>query len=334
MTSLVAASRPSLPPARPRLRVSGALLVFLLIQAACIAAGLLAPDRFRYLANANLATLFRSIPILGVIALGVGVLMVAGEFDLSVGSVYVFSAVVMAKAVQSGLDPVLGLLLALAVGAAIGTLNGLLTLRTGLPSFIVTLGAMLFWNGATLLYHGATPVAYRPDGMFQSVIAGDIPLPGGYSLNASFIWAAVICALFHVLLHHHRLGNHFTAVGGNRSAAVAIGINAARTKLAAFAITGACAAMSGVIATARLSSVQPGQGSGLELRAIAACVIGGVALSGGTGSIVGIAVGTALIFTIQDVLLLLRAPGFYLDMFVGVLIVSAAGLNRAARRGD
>ena len=111
-----------------------------------------------------------------------------------------------------------------------------------------------------------------------------------------------------------------------------IGINPNRTKTIAFAIAGFMAAFSGVIAATRVGSIQPGGGLGMELQSIAACVIGGAALTGGRGSIVGIVLGTALVFTIQDILLLLRAPGFYFDMFVGTLIVIAVILNTSIRR--
>ncbi len=138
--------------------------------------------------------------------------------------------------------------------------------------------------------------------------------------SGSFVF--VVC--FHLLLHRHQFGNHVFATGGNRAAATAIGINTGRVKLTAFAIAGGMAAVAGILATARVGSVQPGQGAGLELQAIAACVIGGLSLSGGRGSIVGIFLGVMLIHTITDVLLLLRAPGFYLDMFIATLIVVAA----------
>ena len=138
--------------------------------------------------------------------------------------------------------------------------------------------------------------------------------------------------MFYFLLHRHRLGNHFYAVGGNRNAAVAIGIKPYRTKSIAFAIAGFMAALSGVVAATRVGSIQPGGGLGMELQAIAACVIGGAALTGGRGSILGIVLGTALVYTIQDILLLLRAPGFYFDMFVGALIVIAVIMNTAIRR--
>jgi len=137
---------------------------------------------------------------------------------------------------------------------------------------------------------------------------------------------------FWALLHHHKLGNHFYAVGGNKQAATAIGISPNRVKMIAFGIAGFCAALSGILATSRVGSIVPGQGTGMELRAIAACVIGGVALTGGRGTILGIFLGAALIYTIQDILLLIRAPGFYLDIFVGLLIVGAVIFNTTVEK--
>ena len=104
-------------------------------------------------------------------------------------------------------------------------------------------------------------------------------------------------------------------------------------KAAAFALAGVAAAISGILTTSRVNSIVPGSGSDLALEAIAACVIGGLALNGGRGTVLGICVGSALLYTIQDVLLLMQAPGYYLDAFVGMLIVVAAGLNQLAGRG-
>jgi ribose/xylose/arabinose/galactoside ABC-type transport system permease subunit len=151
-------------------------------------------------------------------------------------------------------------------------------------------------------------------------------------LEAAFLWFLALTLLAWALLHHHQLGNHIFAVGGNKQAATAIGIRPNLTKMIAFAIAGFCAAFSGILAAARVGAIQPGQGSGLELRAIAACVIGGLALSGGRGTILGVFLGAALIYTIQDILLLVRAPGFYLDIFVGILIAGAAILNEVVRQ--
>ena len=206
-------------------------------------------------------------------------------------------------------------------------MNGFITIRFNIPSFITTLGTMLFWQGMTLLYHGANAMRFRPGETFTDLMAGNIGI-----MQSSFIWYLLLAFGFGALLHYHKIGNHFFAVGGNRRAATAIGIRPNRVKLLAFALTGFCAAFAGVLAASRVGAIQPGQGQGLELQAIAAAVIGGVALSGGRGSILGIFLGAALIHTIQDILLLLRAPGFYLDIFVGVLIVGAAIFNEMVRR--
>ena len=303
------------------------LLVFCALQLVCISTSLIWPDDFRYLAPANLTILMKAIPVLGCLALGVGLLMIAGEFDLSVGSVYALTAILAATMVGAGLSAFLAAPIAIAAGVAIGLLHGFITLRFGLPSFIVTLGGLLFWRGAALLYNGAVQVRFDPEPAFTSLFSGTF-----LGLNAAFLWFLVLVAAFHVLLHRHRFGNHVFATGGNRAAATAIGIDTGRVKMAAFATAGAMAAVAGILATTRVGSVQPGQGAGLELQAIAACVIGGLSLNGGRGSILGIFLGAMLIHTITDALLLLRAPGFYLDMFIAVLIVVAAAFNHLIER--
>ncbi len=305
------------------------LLVFVVVQLGCIIAGLLFPDDFRYLSPQNMGIMMRSVPVLGCLALGAGLLMIAGEFDLSIGSVYTFTAVVMAVLVGNGIDAFIAAPIGLLIGAAIGLLNGALTLRFNLPSFIVTLGGLLFWRGAVLLLNGAVQVRFDPNPVFNEMFSGTI-----LGINAAFVWFIALCLVFWALLHRHRFGNHVFATGGNRSAATAIGVNTNRIKLAAFAIAGFMAAFAGILSTTRVGSVQPGQGAGLELQAIAACVIGGLSLRGGRGSILGVFLGVMLIFTITDVLLLMRAPGFYLDMFIATLIVIASIFNHGLdRRG-
>ncbi|HVO71482.1 MAG TPA: ABC transporter permease [Aggregatilineaceae bacterium] len=303
------------------------LILFLLVQAGSIIYSLAYPNDFRYLTTPNISVMLKAIPVLGVLGLGVGVLMISGEFDLSVGANYTFAGIVMAKQVENGMSVYLAAPLAIGVGTGIGLINGFVTIRFAIPSFITTLGSSLFWQGFTLFYHGATSMRFRPGPTFTNLMAGNIGL-----MQASFLWFIGLAIVFWALLHHHKLGNHFYAVGGNKRAATAIGINPNRVKLIAFGMAGACAALAGILAASRVGAIQPGQGRGLELQAIAACVIGGVALTGGRGSILGMALGAALIYTIQDILLLARAPGFYLDIFVGLLIVGAAIFNQMIRR--
>ena len=307
----------------------GILILFCTIQIVAIIGGLLYPDHFRYLNPANIAVLLKSMSPLGIMAIGVGVLMISGEFDLSVGTLYTFCAIVTATMVKEyTLSPYLAMLVGIIVGIIAGLIHGNIVNRFTIPSFIVTLGAMLLWKGGTLLYHGAKSLRYKYESeTYKTVLTGDIGV-----VDASFLWFIGVGIVFYFIVHHHKIGNHFFAVGGNPEAAIAIGINPKRVKLIAFAIAGGCAALSGVVAMSRVGSVQPGGGLGLELEAIAACVIGGCALMGGRGSIIGIMLGTALIYTIQDLLLLLRAPGFYFEMFVGGLIVLAVIINVTIRK--
>ena len=307
----------------------GILILFCTIQIVAIIGGLLYPEHFRYLNPANIAVLLKSMSPLGIMAIGVGVLMISGEFDLSVGTLYTFCAIVTATMVKEyALSPYLAMLVGIIVGIFAGLIHANIVNRFTIPSFIVTLGAMLLWKGGTLLYHGAKSLRYKYESeTYKTVLTGDIGV-----VDASFLWFIGVGIVFYFIVHHHKIGNHFFAVGGNPEAAIAIGINPKRVKLIAFAIAGGCAALSGVVAMSRVGSVQPGGGLGLELEAIAACVIGGCALMGGRGSIIGIMLGTALIYTIQDLLLLLRAPGFYFEMFVGGLIVLAVIINVTIRK--
>ncbi|WP_457584607.1 ABC transporter permease [Ensifer canadensis] len=302
------------------------IIVFLLAQALCIAASVLFPASFFYLTSANMSALLDSIPILGIVALGVAVLMISGEFDLSVGSVLVFTALVMGELYDAGVTPWLGALIAIVVGGLIGLLNGWLVLTLKLPSFIVTLGGMLFWKGMALFISGARQIKFAPEGLF-----GDLAYSKFWVVPSTFLWFTLLAVVFHIVLQHRRFGNHVFAVGGNAGAANAIGINVRRVKYAAFTLCGMTAAFAGILSSARLGSISPTQGANYELDAIAACVVGGIALTGGRGSIVAVFLGVILINMIRDVLLLVGAPGFYLSVFVGALIVAAAALNQAFR---
>lgn len=303
------------------------LIVFAVVQIACIVASWIFGDRFAYTSVTNIQTLLRSIPPLAILAVGVGILMIAGEFDLSVGSNFAFTAYIMAIAYGCLWPAWASVLLALGIGGFIGFINGLITLKAKIPSFIATLGAMMFWRGMLQIVSGNESASMNPGGTFEAVLAGSMG-----PMQAQFLWAVFIAILGYLLLERHKLGNHIFAVGGNRESARAIGVYPDFVKMVCFIIVGLLAAFAGIISTARVYSVSPDQGKGLELQAIAACVIGGVSLLGGEGSILGIFLGAALLFTIQDVLLLLRAPGTYLDMFMGILIVVAVIFNRMQRK--
>lgn len=303
--------------------VGNILLVFVVVQITCIVAGLLYPNSFGYLTPGNVQVMLKAIPPLAIMVIGVNILMIAGEFDLSVGSCFAFAGLVMASAFNAGSPLILALALALMTGAFIGWLNGVITVKTRIPSFIATLGALMFWRGMILWISGEKTTQFLPATWFENLFNYSRGL-----LQAQFVWLLILAVGGYLLLERHSLGNHFYGVGGNRDASLAVGLNPDRVKILAFVLAGMAAALAGVISATRVHSVSPIQGKGMELQAIAACVIGGTSLAGGKGSVLGPFLGTALIYTIQDVLLLVKAPGSYLEMFMGVLIVAAVVVNQ------
>ncbi|HVO39412.1 MAG TPA: ABC transporter permease, partial [Spirochaetia bacterium] len=269
----------------------------------------------------------KAIPSLAIIAFGVNLLMIAGEFDLTVGSTFTFTALVMAKLFNAGVPLWVSVMAALVTGGLIGASNGLIVVRTRVPSFIVTLGMMWFWRGIILIVSSAITESFYPTDFFNNLFTLNVG-----PIQIQFVWMLLIAAISWFILERHRLGNFFFGVGGNRSAASALGVNTNRVKIIAFIITGVFTAFAGVMSTTRINSISPIQGQGLELQAIASCVIGGTALMGGRGTILGAFLGSALMYSIQDFLLLLQAPGHYLQMFVGIVVVIAAAINEMLKR--
>lgn len=301
------------------------VLVFVAIQIGCIAAWLIFPHDFRYLEWLNLESMMRAIPVLGIVAVGVGVLMICGEFDLSVGATYILTSYLMALAYQDGWPLPIAVLLAYVVAVVIGLGNGLITVIFRIPSFITTLGSMMFLRGVIRFASNSQAIIFMPGRVIQRVLAGSI-----LHIQVQFLWFLAFAAVGYLVLSRHRLGNHIFMVGGNYKAAVAVGINAKRVKVVCFVFSAICPAFAGIMSATRISAIAPSGGLGLELQAIAACVVGGLSLFGGRGTAIGIALGAMLLFTIQDVLLLIRAPGYYLDMFIGAIIVVAVILNQWA----
>jgi simple sugar transport system permease protein len=307
---------------------SNIILVFVAVQLFCVVGWLILPNSFRYLDPANIAIMLRTIPLLGTVAIGVGILMIAGEFDLSVGAVFVLTSYLMAMAYEAGWPLPAAVLVAVATAIVIGFVNGLITVNLQIPSFITTLGSMMFLRGIVRFVSDSRPIMFQPDKFTTDVLTGEI----GF-VQAQFLWFVLLAILAYLLLARHKLGNHIFMVGGNQKAAIAVGINARRVKIICFIISALCATIAGIVSAVRVSSITPTAGVGLELQAIAASVVGGLSLYGGRGTTIGIFLGASLLYTIQDVLLLTRAPGYYLDMFVGAIIVIAVVMNHwVARR--
>jgi simple sugar transport system permease protein len=197
------------------------LLLFVGIQIVAIVMSLILKDNFRYLTLPNFEVLFKAIPQIGIIALGVGILMIAGEFDLSVGSIFTFAAYIMAKMYTDwGYSVWLALLCALVIGLIIGGINGLIVTKSKVPSFIITLGTMYVWRGALLFVSQSISVRFKTEGFFTKLFSFNFTY-----IQAQFLWLILLAFLAWLLLERTKLGNHFFASGGNPSAATALGIN-------------------------------------------------------------------------------------------------------------
>ena len=270
-------------------------------------------------------------PDLGVVVLGVGVLMIAGEFDLSVASVLPLSSYVFAQLLIAGLNPFLAFLIVLPFGAFLGFLNGILVVRTKLPSFIITLSTLMFWRGFLYVVSGLMPISILnyipPDSLFAQLLTGEVgPIP------VQFLWYLGLALVLGIILHLGKFGNWIYSTGANADAAKAMGVGVSRTKIICFMIVGALCAFAAVMQATRLGSFAATQGIGFELRAIAAAVVGGVSLRGGIGNMLGIVLGVFIIQTIDNGLILMQVPVFGINTFIGIAVILFVIFNNMANR--
>lgn len=263
--------------------------------------------------------------VIGVIALGATLLMIAGEYDLSVGSNTAVAGMIFAMGVETWQQSSYAMMaLALAASTLLGFINGLVTLTTRIPSFITTLGALFVWRGAVLAVSGGTPVS------LSSAREGAMTWFGtnlGNGFYSAVLWWIGLAIVLSWILKNTRFGNHVFATGGDADAARSMGVNTTRIKLLAFTLCGFLAGLAGVILFSVLPDLSPTSGESYELYAIAAAVIGGTALSGGSGTILGTLLGTLLMGVVQTGLVHAKVENYWFRTFVGLMLVLAVILN-------
>jgi len=260
---------------------------------------------------------------LGIVAIGVAFLMIAGEFDLSIGSVYAASSMLAAWLINAGMPFAVAFLAALGLAACIGYANAVITIKGGIPSFITTLGMMWFLRGILLAVTGGFPVVVKRSCPALSFLAA--PILGGFRVSG--IWFVLLAIIFQLILMNTAYGNWVQAVGGAPATARALGIDVARVKTINFVLCSVLAAFSGLIALSHFQVVEPVAGQSLPLEAIAAAVIGGCSLMGGVGTIAGAALGAFLVGEIRVGLILAGAPAYWYIGFVGILLIVAGIIN-------
>ncbi len=285
-----------------------------------------------FLTVGNLLNIGSQISMIAVIAIGMTMVILMGEIDLSVGS-----AAALAGAITAGLihtapnnEPTIWLLLSaigvgMGVGAFIGLVNGVFTVWAGIPSFIVTLGMLSIGRGMVLLYTDGRPIFGFGDdfGWISWGVIGPLPVPIVIMLSLFlFAW---------LFLRETKLGRYIYAIGSNREAVERAGINYRTIKVGVFALAGALSGLAGIMLTARLDSAQPTAAMGWELDVIAAVVLGGTSLYGGRGSILKTLVGAFIIQIISNGLNLLNVQAYWQQIAKGSIILLALLLERLLR---
>lgn len=297
--------------------------VGVLVAAVLIAAffSLITPT---FLTANNLFNILRQTAELGIIAMAMTMLIVSGEFDLSVGAIYAVTGVVAGVlAGRHGVDIWLAAAAGVAAALVLGLLNAVLIATTRINSFIATLSTMMVFRGVAMVLSQGQPISF-PLSFFMDLfgraeIGGLLPVP--------VLWFAGWGVLSYLVLHRTTLGVRMFATGGNREAAELAGIKTMRVKGIAFLGTALASALAALISLSFLKTVTPTQGTGLELEAIAAAVIGGTAMSGGVGSIVGTFLGTFIMAEVRTGLVLLGTDAYVQDAFVGLVIALAVIVN-------
>src|SRR5258708_14898788 len=281
-----------------------------------------------FISQDNISNMLAFTPELGIIALGMTMIMTAGEFDLSVGSVFGFAPVVMWTVFNANIAPFeVGFLIALALSVVIGFINGWMVTKLKISSFLVTLGMLLIVRGIALYITAGFPQAtWNADSAMQKIIVGVISF-GGFRIFASLLWFILFAAILTYVLTQSKAGNWIQASGGNPVSASARGVHVGRTKIMLFILTAVMSAYAGIASSIRVTTANPNSGTGYELEVIAMVVIGGTALTGGRGTILGTIIGVLILRIMRNGIVLVGVPGLAYNIFIGAIILAMMALH-------
>lgn len=273
----------------------------------------------------NMLGLTLSVSTVGMLACTMLFCLASGDFDLSIEAVVAFSGVLAAVIANQTHSVVLGFAAGIAAGGVVGLVNGTLIAKVGINALIVTLGTMQIVRGLGFLVSGGSAVSIGDERFYALGMNSLLGLPNP-------VWITVGCfILFGVLLNTTMFGRHTLAIGGNRLAARLAGVPVTKVKILIFTIQGFVAGFAGVIMASRMTSGQPKSAEGLALDVISACVLGGVSLSGGVGSMTGTVVGVFIMGTVQNAMNLMNMPTFYQYVVRGSILLIAVGLDQWKR---
>jgi ribose transport system permease protein len=285
----------------------------------CIIISVISP---RFLTVSNVLNVLTQVSVNAILAIGMTFVILTGGIDLSVGSVLAITGAVVANFAKSGGNILPGIIVSIIIGAAIGLFNGLIVSKGKIQAFIVTLATMTIFRGVTYVFTNGDPISGLGNNI--SFIGNNsllgIPIPIFLILIVLFIaWYA---------LNQTRFGRYVYALGGNEDSARLSGINTNKIKTLVYVISGVTAAIGGIIVTSRIGSASPNAGTGFELDAIAAVVLGGTSLAGGEGSVTGTIIGALIIGVLNNGLNIMNVSPFYQSIVKGAVILLAVLLDK------
>ncbi len=287
-----------------------------------------------FLSALNISNTLAFTVELGLIALAMTLLMTSGEFDLSVGSIFGFAPVVMWTLFNQGVVSLeFAFIIALVMAALVGWVNGWFVTRLKIPSFLVTLGMLLVVRGTALFVTDGFPQRTwsATDQPLARVLVGEFFI-GPFRVYMSIFWFVGVAVVLGYVLTQTKFGNWIQASGGNAGAARARGVNVNRTKVILFMLSATLAAFAGVISSIRTSAANPNSGTGYELEVIAMVVIGGTALTGGRGTIIGTVLGVFILRVMRNGIVLIGVPGLAYNIFIGAIILGMMALHYGLER--
>jgi ribose transport system permease protein len=321
--TIQAAARPAGARAFRFLVETRELTLLALIVAIVLAMTFVSPH---FLSLANLRAVAIGMAPTAVIAIGMAVLLASGGFDLSVGAVMALASTVVALLLVSGMPIPIAVVAGLAVGAAVGLVNGLLVTQIGINPLVATLGTMSIARGVALVMTEGFSVSNLPKAF------GFIGSSSLYGLP-NLLWITLALVLvFDLAVRHTRFFRQVYFIGANEKAALLSGIAVARVRIVAYALTGALAAFAGVLLASRLMSGTPTAGNALELQVLAAAVIGGASLRGGEGTILGAFLGVVFVALINNAMTMLAVSVYWQMIVTGAVLVTAVAIDMLARR--
>lgn len=279
-----------------------------------------------FLSSRNVLNILRASGFTMICVVGMSMILITGGMDLSIGSIYAIGALICGIAITSwGLPLWAGMLIGLLVGAASGVINGFLIVKTGIPPMIVTLGMQYTLRGLVSVLTKGVPIFPLPDAFVNlepTKIAG-VPI--------IVLIAIVIAAIGHIFLSSTYFGRSVYALGGNQEAARISGINIRKTKMIVYICMGVLASFAGMMMASRLGSAEPSTGVGLEMKVICGAIIGGISISGGTGTMLGAALGAVFMEALTNSLTVMKISVYWQNVVFGIVMILSVLLDQYKR---